>query len=649
MAQELMATGTQLYDPHTPQATTMLSSARFPALLTALCLLVGTVLAHGGQYRGPTSGGPGVPPGPQSPGAPVLGGPTTGGNANLDKTSWQVWWQLNQDRYVGATGNATAKDRSDVAIPAMRFALERSKSPDVLSASLIALGKCAVDDPKLEVRQVLKKHLADANGEVREAAVLGLGLSGLATAIEDLSGLLNDTGAGRKLTGRSNVDERMRTFSGYALGLLAQRSNSAEAVGKALDGLLVALSDQSLQERDVLTGVLNGIRLLGLNLGEGATYQRLRWQAMDALEAHLARNLSAKLAVAQSHALTAFAQLARNGSERDRERAIRLAVDVLERGREAEAASYVSATIVLGELLQPKDSEAIAVLVKQVSQPRDSLVPKFAMIAFGQIGGPTALEQLTKAFRDGKRDVQPWAALGLGLLAHEPVVAAAAAPATGTKSVKPAFRSEVESVLLGALKSEGRDELKGAIALGLGLAGVRAAAPLLHKIATDTRSHDHKGHLLVALAMLDHRPSLNLAKSGLGSTGVYLGHAALALAQYGERGGSSEVATSLAGIVMSPDYLTGLAACAQALGHLKNAADLPSLVLMVLYDKARIPRHARGEASIEDYRAAFAAAAIGAIADRDPRGFGAQIARGMNYTPNEQTISNGKTGIIDIF
>ena len=56
-----------------------------------------------------------------------------------------------------------------------------------------------------------------------------------------------------------------------------------------------------------------------------------------------------------------------------------------------------------------------------------------------------------------------------------------------------------------------------------------------------------------------------------------------------------------------------------------------------------------GRANKRDIRAAFAAAALGAVADKDRIGFGARIARGMNYTAKAQTISNGKNGILDIF
>jgi len=628
---------------------TMSTLHRLPALLCAFCLVVGTVLAHGGQYRGPASGGPPGQNVPLNPGAPVAGGPTTGGNANLNINSWQVWWQLNHARYVGQESNATDKDRRDVVMPALALSLERTKSADVLSAGLIALGKATVDSKTIDVLQILRSHLPDANGEVREAAVLALGLSGKTEAIADLEALLHDTRPGRKLVKRSNVNERVRTFAGYALGLLAQRTASADTATLALKPLTAALADKGLKERDVLTGVLNGIRLFGLNDQKSAAFKRVRWQAMDALQKYLQLRMSKKLAVVQSHALTAMAQLAKRGSSNDRERATQAAVEVLQRGRSAEAATYVSAMIALGELLQPTDHDAMQVLVKHVKQPKDSLVPKFAMIALGQIGGATAFEQLQKAFTRGKRDLKPWAALGLGLLTIEPTVQV---KSTGkaTASKKRSFKTEVHSVLEKALKSS-KGELRAAIAIGLGLSGAKQSAPQLRKFVEDTKSEDNKGHLLVALAMLDDRASIRLAGDGMGSirNAVYYGQSALALARFGERAASATAVSRMGGIRLQPGYLTWLAASAQAIGYLKNAQDLPNLVDLALPKNARSSKRRRVSTGIDDFRNAFAIAAIGSIVDRDPVGFSASIAHGMNYTPREQTISNGTTGILDIF
>ena len=68
----------------------------------ATCLPAGTLAAHGGQYLGPTVGGS-APPGPPGRGPTpgmVQGGPLTGGRAELDVSSWRVWWELNHGRFV---------------------------------------------------------------------------------------------------------------------------------------------------------------------------------------------------------------------------------------------------------------------------------------------------------------------------------------------------------------------------------------------------------------------------------------------------------------------------------------------------------------------------------------------------------------------
>jgi hypothetical protein len=89
-----------------------------------------------------------------------------------------------------------------------------------------------------------------------------------------------------------------------------------------------------------------------------------------------------------------------------------------------------------------------------------------------------------------------------------------------------------------------------------------------------------------------------------------------------------------------PMFLRQLAGAAQAISHLRNPNDVTVLSTIVA-DTKRAKRDA--------YPVAFAAAALGAVADRDPMGFGARIAQGMNYAARVQTISNGHNGILDIF
>ena len=333
---------------------------------------------------------------------------------------------------------------------------------------------------------------------------------------------------------------------------------------------------------------------------------------------------------------------------------IERAVEVLSRGRDADASIYVSAVIALGEVADPGDTDALDVLVKHVRRPRDSLIPKFAMIAFGKIGGQVAFDQLAETFRTGKRDVVPWAAIGLGLHARGRRSAPAAQPAGagGTAATKLNMADQVRSVLGAALKGENRDELLAAIAIGLGLAGADRSADALRKIALETKSEVHKGHLLVALAMLDDKQAATIAEGGMTTVrnAVYMGHCALALAELGRRGASTLAVDRLQTTPNTRGFLTWLGASAQSIGHLKNARDLPALVetLQSRTARKRSSRRRTGD-SVGRLRAAITAAAMGSVADRDPLGFGARIADGMNYTMREQTLSNGKNGVLDIF
>ena len=384
-----------------------------------------------------------------------------------------------------------------------------------------------------------------------------------------------------------------------------------------------------------------------------AKLKRLRWQAIDALLTFHGRRVSSKLAVAQSHALTALARLAAAGSRASRERVIERAVEVLSRGRDADASIYVSAVIALGEVAGPGDADALDVLVKHVRRPRDSLIPKFAMIAFGKIGGQVAFDQLAETFRNGKRDVVPWAAIGLGLHARGGrATPSKPAAGVGTAATKRNMANQVRSVLGTALKGENRDELLAAIAIGLGLAGADSAADTLREIALETKSEVHKGHLLVGLAMLDDKQAATIAEGGMTTVrnAVYMGQCALALAELGRRGASTLAVDRLQNTPNTRGFLTWLGASAQSIGHLKNARDLPALVETLQSRTARkSSSRRRSVASVGRLRAAITAAAMGSVADRDPLGFGARIADGMNYTMREQTLSNGKNGVLDIF
>ena len=82
--------------------------------------------------------------------------------------------------------------------------------------------------------------------------------------------------------------------------------------------------------------------------------------------------------------------------------------------------------------------------------------------------------------------------------------------------------------------------------------------------------------------------------------------------------------------------LATFAALAQALSLIGDRRMLPSLGKLLLDpDRAELPR-------------AFAAAALGGIADRALQPWGTRIAANLNYRASVETLTDGMTGILDL-
>jgi len=609
-------------------------------LIALACLLPADLTAHGGQYRGPTLGPltPSGPGGPSQPGS-VMGGPLTGGHAGLDVSSWRVWWELNHERYLrGARGaGVSAGVRESVVSPSLARALERTNNADVNSACLIALAKSGGDTPDAEILDVIRARLTRSHIEVREAAVLAMGILGNSDAFDDLDALVRNTRRGRQVVGRDNIGDRVRTFAAYALGLLVNRSEDAALKGKVLDSLLATLQDSQLKDRDVLTGVLNAIRLVNLDAADGAAHKRVLWKTLAALEDYQGRRFTDQRAGPQSHVLTAIAALAGRGDGLEQQRAKALVADQLGRPR-LDAMVYRSATIALGQMLAPEDDDYFEILARRVAQPPDPLVRKLGMIAFGEIGGEAAFQQLRAALRGNRRDVQAWAAIGLGVLGHN----APKKPATTQRPNQAnGLRAATGKLLLSSLRKNRDKDVQAAIAIGLGMAGYREAAADIRKLLEKyMKLGEFSGHLCVSLALLDDTKSIPLIQQAMATIDqpVLYGHAALALARLDQLDASSTAISALRG-----GQLKMLPAAAAAIGHLRNPNDVAALSQMIEGVKKK------QTTDIANLRVALAAAALGSVADLDPVGFGARVARGMNYTANVQTISNGSYGILDIF
>src|SRR5262245_39671315 len=303
-----------------------------------VCLSVtATLPAHGGQYRGqgtpaaPMPGGPGGgtggPAGPSSP----TPGPTTGGRPAAPETAnWQVWWEFNKepflllrkvedktpttgsdDFYLGPrrtearadTLAPTASDLEEKIVPALPKLLAREQNRDIQSACLVALGKVGRDGKGVELEKTMVPLIARDDQEVRETAVLSLGIAGRDKALPILAALVRGDAEGKRLSDRAEVSDRTRAFAAYGLGLLAMRSEDGALKTQVHDLLLALLQDRDIKSRDMLTAAVTG---LGLLRTERSAHKRLAWQTVEELLIWYQRDLGRGDEIVQAHAPVAI-------------------------------------------------------------------------------------------------------------------------------------------------------------------------------------------------------------------------------------------------------------------------------------------------------------------------------------------------------
>ncbi len=633
----------------------MKTNSALALCVSILCPLAETVLAHGGQYRGPTMS-PGRLVGPASPGAtgPITGGP---GMAAVipDATRWQVWWELNKDPYLrapkiafdpAAPENArkiiTDKQKIDVIMPALKKALGQTSNQHVTSACMIALAKIGLDHPSFKILDVFRKRLKRGNQEIREVAALSMGISKQPAAIDDLAALLEDKPQGRRWVGRANVGSRTRAFAAYGLGLIAKGNDDADVKTKVYESLKRALNDKNLRDRDVLIAVLNGFRLLDPDPAKGAKHRRLLWSAIQTLEAYQAVEVSKSRQMVKAHVPTAVARLMGRGTGTDRQRIKKGYSGLFKSRRKRHATLYQSTTIAMGRLLVPVEEHAaegphMKRMRAHLNKSRDELTKNFGLISMGQIGGKDNLEHLLKVFRTGKRDTQGWAAIALGLMSFY-------APKPDPGKVKPTqagrdpVRVKIGSALRKSLMRINNRDVRAAIALGLGLGGYTKAAPDMRELLKKYRKvPEFAGYIALGLALMNDKPSGKLIEEIMADANrkpLLMTQTALALARLEHPGASITLRSILR--TGSRFRTITLASASNAMGYLADPGNVKPLV-GILADQTN-----------NKLVRAFAAVALGSMAENDALTWSAWIAMNMNYSATVPTLSNGSSGILDI-
>ncbi len=648
----------------------------YPVLSTAVLFLAcpDAVHAHGGAYRGPpdsippSAGGGGGTGGPTTPGGAGGGGgrPGTGGTSITDDLSkWQYWWGFNKDPFIklkeaihkggiqtgsedifmgpsrrqadAKTSKPSETDILESILPALKRALDSTDNRDITSACVVAMAKIGRNHPRFKILPIFKTTLVSFDQEIRETAAIAMGISQMEDAIQPLRHLVLDDRDGRKLVEKASVDDRTRSFAAYGMGLIAHASKDAGIKQTTLAAMATILRDDSIADRNIRVAAINTIALLNTRSesddGSNAALDSVLDKALQELDTFYKKKLGRGEQMIQAHVPPAVAKLLGRGND-DRHRTYKeLYHQELTSGKRRANDIYRSAAIVLGQLAEPaetneKDAKYSKALLDYFRTGRDRQARYFALVSLGQIGGAANRTELLTILRRGRKALErPWAALALGIYCFD----------IFEQDPDAVVDDTVGKALLKQFREVRNPQTRAAFAIALGLARYREAAQdLLATLIAKKHQDQFAGFLSLGLALMDYTPARSqiheVVRGAVRRPGL-LKQSAIALGKLGDR----TVTDTLTEMLGESTNLAKLSAIAGALNYIGDRRTIKPLVRM-LFDE-----------DLTDLTRAFAAVALGGVADKEPLPWNSKIALNMDYRAAVETLTQSGRGILDIF
>jgi HEAT repeat protein len=523
---------------------------------------------------------------------------------------------------------STVDDRRSRIVPALAALIERERSRDVQSACLVALGKVGLDSPGIEIEGLLAARISRDDQEVRETAVLALGIAGRTTAVPRLRALLRNDADGKKLADQAEVGERLRTFAAYGLALIARRSGEAPLQQEVHELLWSLLRDPATSSRDLRVACVLGIGILRAD-PDRSTDKRLGWRAVEQLLAWFEQDLGAGEELVQEHAPISIARLLGRGTSPLHQRCKRTFVACLEADTRRGNAILSSAAIALGMMSLPpeshaEDAAASKALQHNYERGAEEHVRMFSVMALGRIGGAGNRAWLLSAYPRGNKMMEkPWLAIGLG-------VHAAGAARGGTVD------EDIAGLLLHELVTASHEDMVTPLAVAVGLTGHKPAASKVLDMLRDRSENERvAAYLCTSLGLLGDPvavPALVEVLERSQRRPFVLQQCAVALGSLGD----AEVTPRLVKMLREGSSVAVLAALASAITRIGDRRAIDALIAASADEE--VPKLGR----------AFVAAALGGVGDKDPMPWHLPLSVDANYSSPVDTLTNGATGILDI-
>ncbi len=664
----------------------------------------------GGGPSTPGPAGPGVPgpggpstPGAVTPGAPVggPGGPskpkTSGGDAGPDLTVWQFWWAFNKDPYLnlkshlggavqtgseefylGRGENPQAKDTlrvsedkiRQVIVPQLLEAMDPMKenSNDVQSSCMIALAKIGDakgEDGKSALGEELKKFLTSGSQELSETAAVSLGILANRENIELLSAVLASDQSKLRALGVQQTDAvsmRTRAFAAYGLGLIGYKASNDDrlSINAALRGFLDG-EGKTAGQRDIQVACLTSIGLspIDINPDDKAVEEAKKIKVPAALTSRqdqlrflLAYYLDpANNYLICAHAPTAMGRLLSTGDVPSefafRDVVANVLIASLSKDSRDQDAMKQSAALALGVVgdsdEDPTDKAIRDALMRVKDDLTDQQVRNFALIGLGQAAGrpgqgagdpiygvnanPKGKENartfLMNELQKGKGNVKPWSGIAIAVMER------------ALDDAKQASSSEAKLLLRNVLADAKSPEDVGAFAIACGIVKDKGAKDQLLINLEKTKDIEARGYTAIGLGLMDEQsaiiPIQDIVKKSKYSPDL-LKSAAIGLGLLGDK----QLVPDLVDMLKTSTGLSSQAAISSALGFIGDSRSVEPLIDMMKNQE------------VSALARAFAAVALGIIADKEPFPWNSKIGVNSNYRANTPSLTDQKGGILDI-
>ncbi len=647
-----------------------------------------------------------------------------------NRASWEDWWHFNKDpvlelkRAVSSGLPTTAADeilsgpsrraaidpgilRSRVA-PALRALLENERSPEIITAALVALarvwgpsgvsgalsgGGSTGTSAESATIALFESRLRDGNQEIAETAALALGILRSEESLPILEALLAESPRGKELVGGRAVSDRTRAFAAYGLGLVgtaAKNNRARQIVARALCAALARGDSLTARTAPVVDIEVAAVIALSIDRVEpdrgpsnfstsgpsSGVSANAAWFSRQS-QVRFLRGIfedHGRAAVVRAHAVTAIARLSSEAPDSLHAEAQDELLGALRARSKLENGPLQSCAQALGLLgsggIDAPDRKLRLALI-QVLEDADVQGRCFALIALAEMGGraPTGNDEeegpavfrnlITDQLIRGRGMTRPWAAIALGVLERKLADGSASPSKIPPKSPDKQTSLAPDADRRGGIGGQGsaaeiaaaersREILRsyfasakqrthiGAGAVALGLCRDRKAVPILLERLGDTSEDQGQGYLALALGMIGDEQAVVPLKELVHASKYkpeIMEQASIALALLGDKSTAPELAEMLA----KAQGQAAQASIATALGRIGDVRTIEPLLKLI--DRKDLTASAR----------AFAAAALGQVADSDPMPWYTPIALDLNYVATTATLLAGDgTGLLEI-